>query len=184
MHRFQFPQCTVIGPTHPISYSHLMSGAVPEKCTTCEHLFEGSCLRAVQSTGHLQLDYAPCRKRGSTRPIRIVNEYFSANVDVPEKCSSCPLLQVDARRGFSCGEDAEIWRSFPRNIDWGAWNPSRPDTVFNNACNTRSFVDFLSQGEHVKAIQAFRAYNPDASISDARAAVAATERALAVPAST
>lgn len=173
LHRHQFPRCQVEGPTDPVPFSHFLSGAVPRKCSTCEHLFEGECRRALQSTGRLlHLDYAPCRRPGATQPVRFSNQYLRSEVEIPEKCATCPLLKIDSIRGFSCNEDAQSWKAFPRAVDWGAWHPSLPVLEIPGRTLSRRFVDSVVRQDELSAVRDFRAANPDASISEARSAYA------------
>ena len=121
-----FPSCSVDGPIMPaMPFSHMLSrGAVPNKCSDCQFLFEGECTRAMKSLGRfMALDHGTCRVSGSTDPVRFENQFLTSVVEIPRKCSNCALLQIDSIRGFTCGQDAHIWGNFPRELDWGSWHP-------------------------------------------------------------
>ena len=122
MYRKSFPSCKVTGKVSPVPYAHMISrGAVPHKCNFCEFLFEGECTRNIkQVDGYSNLDHGPCGIEGPTEP-EIIAKSGEYEVFVPKKCSTCSYLKQDDLRGYVCSKDQEIWRDFPRNLDWGGW---------------------------------------------------------------
>jgi hypothetical protein len=128
MYRRAFPRCTVEGSLEPVPFSHLgLEGAIPAKCSTCSHLFEGECRRALEATqGNLALDHGPCPVAGTTQPVRVETPFYASKVFVPEKCRACRHLELDGVRGFLCTLDADRWGDFPRELDWGSWSPEHP----------------------------------------------------------
>ncbi|MFZ6760373.1 hypothetical protein ACO0K9_24480 [Undibacterium sp. Ji50W] len=124
MYRKSFPACTVKGSLAPVPYGHMvLHGAVPEKCTSCKHLFEGSCTRALDDVEDYQsLDYGPCTVNGPCTPVPMPDT-SNRILFVPEKCQACTNLTRDTIRGYICNENISTWRSFPRSLDWGEWHP-------------------------------------------------------------
>ena len=128
MHRNNFPPCPVEGPIEPpVPFAHGgTEGAVPAKCASCEHFFEGSCNRAEALVdGFLHLDFGSCGIEGPTEPVHIQNRHLQSVVEVPRKCTSCVHLTYDFVRGFTCFQDREKWGDFDRGLDWGDWEPER-----------------------------------------------------------
>lgn len=125
MYRWAFPKCKVISSFQPSPFAHLAShGAVPEKCTGCPHLFEGSCTRAFETIKDYQvLDHGPCPVQGSTAPVPIKSKGSGKLFFIPKKCSDCQCLTSDEIRGFTCSYETEIWGDLPRSLDWGEWSP-------------------------------------------------------------
>ena len=118
-----FPACPIDGPIEPpVPFSHAASrGAVPKKCSECEHLFEGECTRYIDEVGHyLHLDHGPCGIDGPTDPVPYEDEFIRAKVEIPRKCSTCVYLAVDRIPGFHCTKDSDKWGDFHRGLDWGA----------------------------------------------------------------
>jgi hypothetical protein len=100
--------------------------------------------------------------------MRIVNQFFSANVEIPQKCVPCPLLAVDSIRGFTCHEDSDVWGSFPRSLDWGWWDPSMPYLDLPDRQFTRRFINAVVASDETAAVREFRIDNPDVSFSEVR----------------
>jgi hypothetical protein len=130
MHKYYFPRCEVAGPIEPATpFSHLgISGNVPFKCSTCEYLFEGDCIRNLEMTGHyLRLDHGKCNKEGPTYPVNYEDHFIHSKVEIPQKCSTCSFLKVDRIYGFYCSQDGDKWGNYLRGLDWGAWQPDAAD---------------------------------------------------------
>jgi hypothetical protein len=145
-------------------------GAVPQKCAQCDCLFEGECIRYVDSVGHyLHLDHGPCGIDGPTDPVIYENQFVSSKVEIPRKCSRCVFLAVDAIRGFHCTKDADKWGDFPRGLDWGTWEP---DCVYLELPPPRVTTRQLSRLAHEDDLVAFikehRRINPGLSIGEAK----------------
>jgi len=63
MHKLYFPRCPVDGPIEPpVPYNHMgIGGAIPNKCGSCDFLFEGGCTRFFDELQrYTHLDYGPC----------------------------------------------------------------------------------------------------------------------------
>ncbi|CAN0347120.1 unnamed protein product [Ectocarpus sp. 4 AP-2014] len=172
MHRAYFPACSVDGPIEPpIAFGHLgLQGAVPNKCSSCEHLFEGSCTRAIKAINeYLHLDYGDCGIPGPTDPVTYEDTFVESKVQVPRKCSGCRFLSVDTVRGFTCTKDANKWGDFPRGLDWGAWHP---DHVYLQLelpkVTTREMTKLAYANDMVGFIKEHRRVNPGLSLSEAR----------------
>jgi hypothetical protein len=173
MHHLYFPPCPIEGPfLPPVPYSHFGSrGAVPQKCSTCGHLFEGGCTRAMDEVGrYLHLDYGPCDVNGPTDPVVYENMYLTGKVQVPRKCSTCPSLSVGMVYGFYCGRDKHIWGDFHRGLDWGTWEP---DFVYMQLpfpkATTRKMIKLVHENNSIDFIKEYRQFNPRLSIQESRA---------------
>lgn len=129
MYLRSFPRCTISGSVDPVPFKHMgQEGAVPKKCSECQCLFEGECLRAAdQGKGFLALDHGPCPVKGETTPVLFDNRYFQSKVAAPAKCGSCSFLSISVHEGFTCTFEQEKWGAFPRELDWGDWSPELPD---------------------------------------------------------
>ena len=114
-----FPRCEVRGAFDPVEFGHMVSvGAVPKKCSECRHLFEGECTR--NGPTYMALDHGPCPVTGPTTPTRV----SAPREDLlPAKCVECEHLAFDRLWGFHCIADRQIWRDFPRSLDWGDERP-------------------------------------------------------------
>lgn len=112
MYREYFPPCEVEGSVEPpVAFTHMGSvGAVPNKCVTCEHLFEGSCTRAAEELNKfLHLDHGSCKVKGATNPVFYEDDYIKSKVEVPEKCVSCSFLKMETFRGFYCSINGVVF---------------------------------------------------------------------------
>ena len=172
MHKRYFPRCQVEGPIDPpVEFCHgFGKGFIPNKCGTCDQLFEGECLRGGEVVGrYLHLDFGPCGIPGPTDPVYFENELFLAKVEIPRKCSKCMHLEVHRIYGFTCHKDRNKWGDNHRGLDWGTWSP---DTIYfdlpdpkvttlkmNQAATSGNLVDFVSEHRRV---------NPGLSIQEAR----------------
>ena len=174
MYRTAFPRCTVLGSFEPVPYSHFLNGAVPAKCSQCDHLFEGSCLRAKdQVRDYLSLDHGPCPVTGPTDPVLIETKYYVSKVSVPSKCRDCRYLLLDHVRGFVCNFESEKWGYFPRTLDWGLWTPEYPNLGLQSGRSVSvDVMRAVQQRNEVAAVKAFRAVHKDASFKEARDAYA------------
>jgi hypothetical protein len=178
MHTKYFPACTVKGPIEPaVPFGHMFSrGAVPNKCSSCQHLFEGECTRASEYIGkrYLHLDHGPCGIDGPTDPVYYENEFVTAKVSVPRKCVRCRFLKHDFLKqdtigGFHCDKDAQIWGDFHRSLDWGAWVPER--IYFQlpfPKITTRALSEFAYQDDLIGFIKEHRRVNPALSPEEAK----------------
>jgi hypothetical protein len=175
MYRKVFPRCTVLGPVDPIPFSHMVSsGAVPRKCQSCKHLFEGSCTRATEQVeGYLALDHGPCPVKGATHPVLVESQYFVTKVYVPAKCKTCTHLDFSPVKGFFCGLDAEKWGHFPRTLDWSSWSPEFPNVGLKSGRSvTVQLLQAVRERNEAGAIKLFRETYADASFKEAREAYA------------
>lgn len=155
MYRYAFPICPVHGGTEPKPYGHLvLHGAVPEKCSTCRFLFEGSCIRAGSSVEDYQvLDHGPCPIKGDTSPVEMLGMQPARPLFVPRKCSSCEFLTSDPIRGFVCAYQKEKWGQFPRSLDWGNWEPKiTPLGIEGKVIATVEVLSEIEQGHTGKAV--------------------------------
>ncbi|WP_339940523.1 hypothetical protein [Undibacterium luofuense] len=172
MHKYYFPVCTVEGDIEPsVSFIHMgLTGAVPNKCSSCKNLFEGGCTRYSELTNrYLHLDYGPCIINGPTDPVFYEDKFLKAKVEVPRKCSMCSHLKIGPRYGFYCSLDQEKWGAFNRGLDWGTWEP---ESVYLQLplpkVTTKALSDFVRKNEIIKFISEYRRVNPGLSISEAK----------------
>ncbi|WP_459212176.1 hypothetical protein [Aquimarina rhabdastrellae] len=173
MYRKSLPKCVKKGSYEPVLYGHLcFTGAVPHKCSTCIHLFEGECTRALDKLDHLlRLDYESCHIAGSTEPIAIevINE---DSVFVPKKCVNCEHITKSDIYGYFCSYEKDIWKDFPRDLDWGDWKPDYPlisirryqkrkTSLFDSglAVINRELILLLQNKEKIKAMKLYRSLN-------------------------
>lgn len=171
-HRY-FPSCPVDGPIEPpVQYGHMGSrGAVPKKCSECQNLFEGECIRHIEEVGHyLHLDHGPCGVNGPTDPVYYEDIYIASKVVVPRKCAKCVYLAVDSIYGFHCTKDPEKWGDFHRGLDWGQWEP---DDIYLELplpkVTTRALSMFARCDDLIGFIMEHRRVNPGLSIKEAKA---------------
>jgi len=175
MYRTSFPPCLVEGPVDPVPYGHLgLQGAVPRKCVTCSHLFEGSCTRAVdQVQDYSNLDHGPCRVDGPTDPVAYEDAFIRSKVAVPRKCATCVFLAHHPIRGFVCRQDEDRWGDLPRSLDWGAWVPERPVVGLSTGRHVSdALVDAVLDRHEAAAVRAFLDTNRGSTIKEARCAYA------------
>jgi hypothetical protein len=173
MYTKYFPACTVKGPIEPaVPFGHwVFRGAVPNKCSSCKHLFESECTRASEYIGkrYLHLDHGPCGVDGPTDPVLYEDQFMVAIVTVPRKCTECWFLKQDSIDGFHCGKDADIWGDFHRSLDWGAWAPNRIyfELPFPKI-TTRVLSEFAYQDDLIGFIKEHRRVNPSPSLEEAK----------------
>lgn len=182
MYRESFPKCKIEGSFKPVEFGHMVSeGAIPHKCISCSHMFEGECLRGNPSIdGFLRLDYEPCGIDGSTEPIEI-EKHQENSIFVPTKCESCSFLKKDDIRHYICSKDREVWGDFPRDLDWGNWKPDYPlirliryeegkysRTYLGPATITKELVLLLKTKEIVEAIYLYRKLNHIETFKEAK----------------
>ncbi|UCE56672.1 MAG: hypothetical protein JSV31_14860 [Desulfobacterales bacterium] len=173
MHRRYFPSCTVDGPIDPPTpFGHLgASGAVPNKCGTCDKLFEGECTRYIEEIGHyLHLDYGSCGINGPTDPITYEDDFITSKVEIPRKCADCVFLGIDRIHGFHCKKDSDKWGDFHRGLDWGRW---KPDCIYLQLplpkVTTQALAQFAQRNDMKSFIKEYRRINPGLSIKEAKA---------------
>lgn len=173
MHRRYFPACPVDGPIEPpVPFGHMCStGAVPQKCASCDHLFEGECTRNIDDVGgYLHLDHGPCGVDGPTDPVVFENEFITSKVEIPRKCSKCRFLAVAPIYGFHCTKDSDKWGDFHRSLDWGSW---RPDRIYIQLqlpkVTTKALSEFAFNEDKVAFIEEHRRINPGVSLEEALA---------------
>lgn len=181
MYRKSFPKCEIKGDYKPVKFGHMVSdGAIPSKCATCSFLFEGECLRAIDQLGdYLRLDYESCKISGPTEPTEIENAN-DVSIFVPKKCKNCKFLMKSDIRGYFCNSEHEVWKDFPRDLDWGDWEPDYPlvgITRYNKSnytCNylgsaivTKDLVLLLMKNETTKALKLYRKLNKIVTIKEA-----------------
>ena len=127
MHSKYFPPCPIDGPIDPpVPFAHMASrGAVPNKCSKCEHLFEGECTRYMEEVGrYMHLDHGPCGVNGPTDPVVYEDSFVKSKVEIPRKCAGCVHLGIDRIYGLHCTKDSEKWGDLHRGLDWGTWQPN------------------------------------------------------------
>ncbi|MGC4044350.1 MAG: hypothetical protein QM758_11180 [Armatimonas sp.] len=160
------------GPIEPpVPYSHLGSfGAVPKKCSECEHLFEGGCTRYFNEVErYLHLDHGPCGIHGPTDPVFYEDAFVQSKVEIPRKCATCYHLEIDSIHGFHCTKDAKIWGDLHRGLDWGTWQPEEiylelpPPKV-----TTRKLARFVRDNDLLSFIKEHRRINPGLSMKEAQ----------------
>ena len=173
MHRQYFPPCPVDGPIEPpVPFGHMSSdGAVPTKCSDCQHLFEGSCTRYIEEVqGYLHLDHGPCGIDGPTDPVYYETEFVKSKVEIPRKCASCRYVAVHSIYGIHCTKDADKWGDFHRGLDWGTWHA---DYVYIRLSPPKVTTRDLSRHAYNDDATAFvkehRRVNPGLSIEEAKA---------------
>jgi hypothetical protein len=157
MHKSYFPRCKVPGAiVPPTPFSHLgCIGAVPNKCGSCDQLFEGGCRRGMTEFGmtdYLHVDHGECAVNGPTDPVFYSSQYITSKVTVPRKCTTCRWLENDKINGFYCAKDQEIWGDFHRGLDWGAW---RPDRIYIELPQPKITTPALSDCAHQNDVVAF-----------------------------
>lgn len=172
MHKDYFPRCPVAGPIEPpVRFGHGCSrGAVPQKCSTCQHLFEGSCVRFANIVGrYLHLDHGPCGIDGPTDAVLHQDPASNIAAEVPRKCSTCTFLAADSNYGFCCLQDAEKWGDFHRGLDWGDWEPPLIQlTLAPPKSTTKEMTSLAQQNDLLAFIQEHRRVNPRISIAEAK----------------
>ena len=172
MHKYYFPTCSVKGPIEPaVPCKHVgLRASVPQKCSECEHLSEGSCTRAFEEVGdHLHLDHGPCGIPGDTDPVYYQNSRIKAKVVVPRKCATCVYLRYDFARGFWCRKDSHEWGDIPRGLDWGTWEPGAP--YYNLPApkvTTRAMLEAATSDNLRLFVLEYRRANRDTSMLDAK----------------
>jgi hypothetical protein len=173
MHKGYFPRCDVAGPIEPaVPFNHLSIGsAIPNKCGSCDQMFEGGCRRAITSglaTGYLHLDHGPCGVAGATDPIYYDDKFISAKVTVPRKCGTCRFLSNDSIFGFYCSKDSGTWGRLHRGLDWGAWSPERIYLELPTPkITTRALADFAHDDDRRGFVSEHRRVNPGLSMEEA-----------------
>jgi hypothetical protein len=161
MYQYYFPTCSIEGsndPVVPFKHFHL-SGAVPNKCGSCQHLFEGEYLRAIDKLQrYLRLDYGFCGIYGSTEPVLYEDPFVVSKVEIPGKCASCIFFESDR---FNCGKYAEKWGDFPRGLDWRYWKPENVYIALPfPKKTTKILIDFLKNNSLTEFIREHRRINP------------------------
>lgn len=173
MYRIVIPRCEIEGPRDPVSFNHMgLQGAVPRKCSTCNFLFEGGCLRAMEQTStYVALDHGPCPVIGNESPVEYESRFIKSKVFIPEKCSSCVNLEFDFIRGFICNYKRSDWGEFPRELDWGSWSPEFPNIGLRSGKSvSQEVLKAVINNNEVEAIKAFRSDHKNITIKEAREA--------------
>lgn len=172
MHKLYFPTCKVEGAIDPpVPYNHMgVVGAVPNKCGSCSHLFEGGCTRYFdQVNRYLHLDYGSCKIDGPTDPVVYEDDFFMSKVEVPRKCSKCFYLKVDRIYGFHCTQDNDKWGDYHRGLDWGAWEPH---SVYLQLplpkVTTKELSIYVKKNDIINFIKEYRKRNPGLSLIEAK----------------
>lgn len=180
MHVNYFPSCKIEGNIEPpVPFNHMgIAGAVPNKCGSCKHLFEG-CTRNIEQVGrYLHLDYGPCTIAGPTDPVIYEDENLKAKVKIPRKCTTC-VLKIERVIGLYCSQGKEKWGSWYRGFDWGTWEP---DSIYLQLplpkVTTKNLLIFVKRNEIINFINEYRQVNPGLSISEAKADFAYLQQAL------
>lgn len=172
MHKKYFPKCKVEGPIEPaVPYDHMASvGAIPQKCSRCEYLFEGSCIRYLEEVGrYLNLDHGPCKVNGPTDPVYYISKHLKSKVEIPGKCHECRLLEIDRFHGLHCAENKQKWGDFLRGFDWGTWEP---DVIYFELplpkITNQKLNDLANKNDCVNFIKEHRRVNPELSFKEAK----------------
>jgi hypothetical protein len=172
MHNKYFPVCTVNGDIEPtVPYKHMgIGGNIPNKCSKCSRLFEGECLRGIDSVGrYLNLDYGPCHINGPTDPVVYDNEFLSSKVTVPRKCTKCVFLNYKPIYGFICESDKDKWGGWHRGLDWGNW---KPDSIYIELpypkVTSRELHRAALDGNEIEFLKEYRRINPGSTFMDAK----------------
>lgn len=172
MHRRYFPACPIDGPIEPaVPFRHMAcDGSVPFKCSTCECLFEGECLRFYHECHrYMHLDYGPCGVEGATDPVACIDVGSRVNAEVPRKCSTCEYLVFDSISEFSCSKDAHIWGDRYRGLDWGDWKPDFIELSLPlPKISTRELSMAAVNDDLMAFVKEHRRINPGCSIQEAR----------------
>ncbi|QDT24460.1 hypothetical protein [Gimesia chilikensis] len=171
MYRKVFPRCEVEGSLEPVAFSHFGStDHIPRKCTECENMFEGECVRAMdQVEDYLSLDYGPCRKSGLCNPVLFEDQYIKSKVYVPEKCRDCFNLKYHAVFGFRCHEDDQIWGRYGKTLDWGHWSPDLPNIGLESRKEvSMELLQAVKDEQEVAAIRIYQELHPGTTIREAR----------------
>lgn len=173
MYRQAFPRCTVIGSVKPVPYFHFIETTIPEKCSRCENLFEGCCVRAIdQVQNYLPLDYGPCPVKGSAHPVQIEASPSTSKFFVPAKCTTCQYFQYDETHGIICKFYSKIGASLG-SLDWTGWEPDYPNIgLSNQRVVSPEMMLAVATEKEVSAIKIFRQEYPGVSIREARDAYA------------
>jgi hypothetical protein len=172
MYKNYFPKCPVDGPIEPpVPFGHLAShGAVPNKCSKCQYLFEGECTRYIEDVGHyLELDHGYCGIPGATDPVIYEDSSIVSKVEIPRKCASCRFLELNSISGFICRKDRNKWGDFQRGLDWGTWEP---DFIYLELpapkLTTKALMQYAYKNDLLKFIKEYRRINPGLSIEEAK----------------
>ncbi|MFZ6719107.1 hypothetical protein [Undibacterium sp. Ji49W] len=172
MHSFYFPSCKIEGDIEPpVPFNHMgRVGAVPNKCGSCNHLFEGGCTRYIDLVNkYLHLDYGPCKIDGPTDPVVYEDEFIEGKVEVPRKCSKCYFLKFDRIYGFICTHEEGKWGKYYRGLDWGAWEP---ESIYLQLplpkVTTKILSKYVMQNDLIGFIKEYRKCNPSLSIAEAK----------------
>lgn len=171
MYKFYFPKCPVEGSIDPpVEFGHMcLEGHIPNKCSTCEHLFEGECLRYIDLLGrYLHLDYGPCGVVGETDPVEIETPSSQSKLRVPKKCAQCQHLIHDSIYGFTCQHEAEKWGHFHRGFDWGDWKPDEVSTELWGKTTTDEMCQCVSNNNLIGFVREYRQVNHGSSIKEAK----------------
>lgn len=140
-------------------------GAIPRKCSECQHSFEGECIRAMDLLHrYLDLDHGFCGIPGETDPVDVALPGDPSELEVPRKCSTCSFLRRDSR-GAVCSKDADVWGGFPRSLDWGRRVPDVIVPSVQGLTLTLRFARLAAAGDDVQALRAFRQSNPEVSLA-------------------
>ena len=147
-----------------------IAGAVPNKCGSCPHLFEGGCTRYFDSVNrYLHLDHGPCKVNGPTDPVMYQDEFIKSKVEVPRKCIRCHFLKFDRIYGFICTQDGEKWGRYYRALDWGTWEP---ESIYLQLplpkVTTKALSGYVIQNDILNFIKEYRKLNPGLSIEEAK----------------
>ncbi len=181
MYRKSFPKCEIQGDRSPSKKKQIMGSisALPNKCLSCEFLFEGECLRAEElAEDYLRLDYGSCGIEGNTEPKVIKVSKTGIEIFVPNKCIDCEFLIYNSTLRYVCSKDQEIWGDGFRELDWGDWQPKFPnvglrkfgrdDLDLGNVAITNKVIQHILDGHKTKALKVYKDLNNISTIKEAR----------------
>ena len=182
MYQRAFPKCPVQGSLEPVPCQRgNFTGSIPQKCSACQYFHGGLCARGVQLTDEmLHLDHGPCSRPGNTDPetINLPNVWPYEQIQVPWKCALCPKMMADGAGGVICTDDLETWGAFPREVDWGKFQPDHPVVGVKGYKIDRDTVLLEARGDRNRAVRAFKAANPKVSMKEAQQVMATVRNKL------
>jgi hypothetical protein len=158
----QFPSCQIKGSLEPTEFGHMLSkGMIPKKCSECDLMFEGECLRNSEITGkYAQLDYGKCEIEGKTEPVCIEIDYNGYETFIPLKCEHCDHLKKNKYRGYICAFEKNTWGDFPRSLDWGDWKPNFPIVgLGENLKLTKHLIILIESKKTAEAVKEIKRLN-------------------------
>lgn len=146
---------------------------IPKKCSECNLMFEGECIRNSEITGeYSRLDYGKCKVEGKTNSVCIEIDNSGYETFVPEKCVKCTHLKKDKYHKYICDFEKNIWGDFPRSLDWGDWQPDFPIIgLGDNLKMTKHLIILIQNKKTVEAIKELKRLNSEIDFKKASESV-------------